>query len=730
MVNPFDPKNYRSYKEEEKEEKKEENIEEVDVDSLDLSQLNENDDIDDDLKVKIKPIHLVISGVVFLICFYFLERIGAFFTQVGGPYTVEIPAGIGLFKYMITTNFAMFMLFLVLSLAIAAIVLSRLIKPKEKEEDRMKIAKISVMGSTNWMDNKEMNERFNICPVDRLDGIPIGVRDGKAICIPWDADLPNSNILISGPPGTRKSRGHIVPDCIEYMRQGRSIFVTDTKGVLYSQLTPIAEHYGYKVKKFVCQGERFRYSDGWDCLKNIRESSDPLSAASIFADSVITNTEDPKGNSPLFWRNLDGNLLEALVLYVAKSPHFVPLTERKEPKRDIKEVYALLSSNFEMVEQIFENIKIIDNKDLCLAAYERWHTNAQAEQGFSNLATRLRIFQNDFITGMLSSDDIDIKDAGREKCIYFIIMDDQVSTYGFISSLFFTFAFYELVKLADETDQSLPVPVQFVLDEFANCGVIPDFTKKISTVRSRGIGITICIQGLNQLKLLYPNGEWENIINGCAVQILLGAYENTTAKYYSDMIGDCTVEVENQARDFATFSLSRVLGYARDVKITKTSQRRRLLTPEEIRGMAVNRQIVLIAGTTKVLEENKYDMSMHPDTRITADIKYTEGTPHWVIDDGLDEVAERSDIGTPPNVDKRPEEAFPTQTSGLGNILSQAKQDRKEELDFGEFDISGLNNFDHDDKVETISDDDVNESINDYYLFDELTDDEDESGLL
>ena len=45
----------------------------------------------------------------------------------------------------------------------------------------------------------------------------------------------------------------------------------------------------------------------------------------------------------------------------------------------------------------------------------------------------------------------------------------------------------QLYDYADQNGGKLPERTYFILDEFANIGKIPDFDKKISTSRSRGI---------------------------------------------------------------------------------------------------------------------------------------------------------------------------------------------------------------------------------------------------
>jgi len=78
-------------------------------------------------------------------------------------------------------------------------------------------------------------------------------------------------------------------------------------------------------------------------------------------------------------------------------------------------------------------------------------------------------------------------------------MSDMESSNDFISSLFCTFLFIKLVRYADSReDGRCENDVYFFLDEFANLGqnAIPDFNKKISTVRSRGLSIIPIFQNL------------------------------------------------------------------------------------------------------------------------------------------------------------------------------------------------------------------------------------------
>ena len=133
------------------------------------------------------------------------------------------------------------------------------------------------------------------------------------------------------------------------------------------------------------------------------------------------------------------------------------------------------------------------------------------------LGARLQVFQNELICQITNRNDIDLVLPGKEKCAYFCITSDQDSTFDFLASLFFSFLFIKLVRFADAegVDGQLPIPVNFILDEFPNIGAIPDFKKKISTVRSRNIAVSVIFQNLAQLRNRYPNDEWQEILGNC-----------------------------------------------------------------------------------------------------------------------------------------------------------------------------------------------------------------------
>ena len=125
-----------------------------------------------------------------------------------------------------------------------------------------------------------------------------------------------------------------------------------------------------------------------------------------------------------------------------------------------------------------------------------------------------------------------------------------------LATLFTSFLSITLVRLADRTEERvLPVPISFILDEFPNIGVVPDFKKKPATARSRRIGMSILFQNIPQLQNRSPDNQWEEILGGCDFSIFLGCNDMTTATYYSDRTGEITVSVASIRKNFLRFVL-------------------------------------------------------------------------------------------------------------------------------------------------------------------------------
>ena len=147
----------------------------------------------------------------------------------------------------------------------------------------------------------------------------------------------------------------------------------------------------------------------------------------------------------------------------------------------------------------------------------------------------------------------------------------------------------QLYDFADKNGGKLAVPTFFILDEFANIGQIPDFDKKISTSRSRGISFSVILQNLDQLKNIYEK-SYETIIGNCDTHVFLGSNSYATVEYFSKELGEKTITHESKSVNRNSKEVKQ--GYSESDQIMA----RALMTPDELRRMDNNECIIFEKG--------------------------------------------------------------------------------------------------------------------------------------
>ncbi len=466
-------------------------------------------------------------------------------------------------------------------------------------------------GTSGFMTEKEMHEIFDVDSVKNNTGILLGLYKNKPIFLPKESYM-NKNIAVFGASGSMKSRAYVRNYIFQATRRGESLVITDPKSEMYEDMAVYLENQGYEVKVFNLVSPQ--NSDSWNCIADI--NGDDL-MAQTFTDVVIKNTTVGMGDE--FWDSASVNLLKALVLYVS--------VEFEGEDCNFGEAYKLIS--IRSAAELDALFSVLDYKHPAFAPYNIFkQASDNVRSGIIiGLGARLQVFQNEMIRNITKYNEINLVEAGKKKCAYFCITSDQDSTFDFLASLFFSFLFIRLVRFADNYGENgkLPVPVNFVLDEFPNIGAIPDFKKKISTTRSRAINISVIFQNLAQLQNRYPDGAWQEILGNCDTQLFLGCTDDVTAKLVADRTGEVTVSVASKTKKLNSW---RISDYTPEYREARSIGKRKLLTPDEILRLPVNEALVIMRGQ-KVLKVTKYDYTNHPHSKLIIKKKAATHIPKW-----------------------------------------------------------------------------------------------------
>ena len=497
--------------------------------------------------------------------------------------------------------------------AVAGLIVWRGSGKEAYDERNFEVSSKGTYGTAGFMDEEERAQVLQSeKSFEKVDGVIFGrnLQDEKIISLPVESRL-NRNFAVCGSQGSMKSRAFARVMALQCIRRGESVYLTDPKSELYEDLSFYFRESGYTVKQLNLI--QLEHSDAWNCLGEIDDGS----LIDVFCDVVIRNTTDKFDH---FYDNTEMDLLKALCLYV--------FHEYPPEKRTFPEAYKLLiNKSVDMLDAIFDRLPTHH------PARGPYQLFAKAEKVKGNavlgLGTRLQIMQNKLVQQITSHDEIDLSLPGREKCAYFCITSVQDSTFDMLATLFTSFLSIKLVRYADRTkERRLPVPVQFILDEFPNLGVVPDFKKKLATARSRGIGMSILFQNIPQLQNRYPDNQWEEILGGCDFSIFLGCNDMTTASYYSDRTGEITVSVSSIRKSYYTI---RATDYVPEYTESTSLGKRMLLLPDEILRFPLDQGLLIIRGQ-KVCRFRKMDYLEHPDSQYMKLEKVEEHIPEWFKD--------------------------------------------------------------------------------------------------
>ena len=472
-------------------------------------------------------------------------------------------------------------------------------------------------GSAKWANNKAVNKKYAEKDYYSNKILSQNVRIG----LDGRRHRRNLNTLVIGGSGAGKTRFFGKPNL---MQCNTSFVVLDPKGEQLRDVGNLLEKEGYVIK--VVDLINMNRSHCYNPFRYIKDDKDVLKLIT----NLIRNTT-PKGsqtNDP-FWEKSETALLEALCLYLL---HEAPEEEQNftmvmemiaaaEVKEDDEEYQSPL-------DELFERLEIRNPNSLALKQYKIYKQAAgkTAKSILISVGVRLSAFNLESIASLTATDELELDLVGERKTAIFAVIPDNDSTFNFLIGMLYTQLFQMLYYQADIVHGgALPVPVHFLMDEFANVALPDEFDKLLSTMRSRLIFVSIIIQNLAQIKGLYKD-SWESIVGNCDTLYYLGGNEQSTRKFMSEYLGKETLDTNTYGK-----SSGRSGNYSTNYQ----QAGRELLTPDEVRLLDNDYGLLFIRGERPVFDK-KYDILKHPRINETTDGNakpYLHGKIKYSIDD-------------------------------------------------------------------------------------------------
>lgn len=434
----------------------------------------------------------------------------------------------------------------------------------------------------------------------------------------------NRHIAIVGASGSGKTFTFSKNYAFQAVKRRESVILTDPDGGLYADIAGYFMDRGYIVRRFDLAN--LDKSDGWNCMKILTNDLDRAEEnAEIFATIVISNITDARTQS--IYKDGPKSLLKALLLRVALGHDFKP------EEKNISSVYQLLQNPMgeEFLDQMFDPATLTPEEKPCLGPYLSFKQASPNLRGnlLVNLAANLNVLQTQKVRTVLSTECIDLSLPGQKPCAYFCVFPDSHDTYRFIVSLFFSMLFVTLTNDADaKRSRKLDVPVDFLLDEFPSIGIIPDFSRKMATIRKRLMNVCMIFQDITQLRQNYEN-SWATILANCSTFIDLGINDADTADLVSKRIGDTTVQVETERHN----PMETIFNNATIFHQRSTGEGKRALVSfsELFSGMKENDSIIMFQYHNPILAK-KYPYTLHSQAKFLRPL-YLDEIPS--IDDKM-----------------------------------------------------------------------------------------------
>ncbi len=166
---------------------------------------------------------------------------------------------------------------------------------------------------------------------------------------------------------------------------------------------------------------------------------------------------------------------------------------------------------------------------------------------------------NKDLVDMMAHNDINLKEIGNHKTVIFLKVHDEKSVYYPLVNLFIAQLYESLIEASRENvNLKLKVPLNILWDEFGSSPYFEPITNVLSAGRSRGIRVTLVVQGLDQLEATYGREKARTIKNNCMNKVYLLSGDEGTLKEFSNLAGKKHTDKGGRDKDEPLFSTERL----------------------------------------------------------------------------------------------------------------------------------------------------------------------------
>ena len=477
-----------------------------------------------------------------------------------------------------------------------------------------KIKNSNEYGSARFSSVDEIKKNFDKEKISNIkeSGVPIWF--SKNYKYVWfDRETPHYTYL--GSTGSGKSVTAVIPMCsfIATAKNKRSVFITDPKGEIFNTtskmfkdngynvltldfrhpeksnhfniLEPIIKEYEryieYEKKSILSKKDKVKYNNL--AMTSLAETNRLITSLATMIMQEKVQQKDP------FWNNSARNLLEGLIGFFLEEYKNGNIKRNQITMTSIRKF-----QNSSMQEKNFNKFKIyIEKKEYGNKSKDSLTSIlSTSENTYKSItavfAEKMALFDDINVANVTSDSDFDFDLLGREATALFIIVPDEDKVYFTLVTIIVGLLYKELVKLANLQDsKKIPVQIDWILDEFANCPPLADIEAVVSVARSRGMRFHFFIQSFSQLDNVYGKEVAQIILDNCGL-VYLKTNTQDTAEAISKRLGKKTIESNSISQSMS------LMNYNGNKSTSLIS--RDLLTADEVKQLHYKTIIFPIIG--------------------------------------------------------------------------------------------------------------------------------------
>lgn len=240
-------------------------------------------------------------------------------------------------------------------------------------------------------------------------------------------------------------------------------------------------------------------------------------------DTLLKNVKDEKDDG--YFYNAERMLLSSIMAYV--------LEFGKEKKwdniRDFIHLVETLTAP-EKEDGFFRLMERASEDSIAKRYFDSFHEyvgeKTQRQVLVASVADMQGLFSEDMQDCMMQ-DDLCLDQYSEEKTALFLVTNPMKKKNTVVLSMFFC----QLFTLLSKESEKWKYPVHCIMDDFMNCGVIPDLDDAITYSGNR-FHLSILLQGTEQMNERY-NGMSNQYLNSFDTCLLLGVTDEGSISYLS-----------------------------------------------------------------------------------------------------------------------------------------------------------------------------------------------------